>query len=316
MPRRDRYPIRDDDAPVRPFTVAQARREGMSDARIRSSEFAAPFHGVRAAHGVERDVTALAHAYAVKMRRDAVFSHVTAAQLLGLPLPSRFGPSPLHVLVPTGTAPVRGRGIRGHHAERMPEPVRLDGLRVLPPAETWATLGAHLEVPDLVAVGDAIIVRDPASVGHASLTRLRDVLEGWRSTRGSVALRGAIDGIRLGAASRPESLLRVLLTAAGFPEPVLNLRVPGSASIVDLAWPELRFGIEYDGGYHRSARQYGVDLGRQEAIHDLGWLLMRVRKEELFGDPLLVVERARRRFAHRGYVLPAVEISQTVVPRP
>src|SRR5687768_5631433 len=89
---------------MKPFRVAVARQAGMTAARIRSPEFSAPFHGVRAAQGVERDTRALAHAYAVKMRRDAVFSHTTAALLLGVPLPLRCEPSPLHVTVPAGTA--------------------------------------------------------------------------------------------------------------------------------------------------------------------------------------------------------------------
>jgi hypothetical protein len=145
----------------------------MSDARVRSREFAAPFHGVRAAHGVETDPEALARAYAVKMRRDAAFSHVTAAQLLGAPLPVRFTASPLHITVPTGTSPVRGRGIVGHHGRFDGPALELHGLRVLPPASAWLTLGETLDVPDLVAVADALITATPSPGGVVRCRRPR-----------------------------------------------------------------------------------------------------------------------------------------------
>lgn len=299
---------------MQPFRVAHSRELGISDARLRSREFAAPFHGVRSSHGIERDVAALARAYAVKMRRDAGFSHVTAAQLLGAPLPVRFAASPVHVTVPSGTAPVRGRGVAGHHLTRRLDFAIVGGLRVLAPPEVWLTLAELLAVPDLVAVGDAF-VGSPDRPAVCSLADLADVLAAHPRARGRAVLRAALPFIRIGAASRPESLLRVLLCCAGFPDPVLNHRIPGLPYLVDLAWPEFRFGMEYDGGHHRTAEQFASDVSRQEIIHDSEWLLMRVQKEDLFDDALGVVARARRRLAGRGLVVPARAVPPWAIPR-
>jgi hypothetical protein len=300
---------------VKPFRVAVAREAGMSDARVRSREFAAPFHGVRAAHGIETDPEALARAYAVKMRRDAAFSHVTAAQLLGAPLPVRFTASPLHITVPTGTSPVRGRGIVGHHGRFDGPALELHGLRVLPPASAWLTLGETLDVPDLVAVADALITATRHRAAWCDIEDLVATVLAHPRVRGRSALRGALAFVRPGAASRPESLLRVLLVAAGFPAPLLNFTVPGLPYRVDLAWPEFRFGMEYDGRYHAFPGQARADSSRQELIHDREWQLMRVQKEDLFDEPRELVARARRRLAARGFVVPAREISGMLLPR-
>jgi very-short-patch-repair endonuclease len=288
----------------------------MSESRLRSAEFAAPFHGIRASHGVEHDPEALARAYAVKMRRDAVFSHLTAAQLLGLPLPVRFGASPVHVAVPTETAPVRGRGVVGHRRMSTAAALDIRGLRVLAPVDTWITLGPILALPDLVAVADAIVTPRRDRPAWATMDDLAAGLAVDLRARGRRRLVDALGFVRVGSASRPESLLRVLLRAGGLPEPRINHRLGGLPFVVDLAWPDMRFGIEYDGAHHRAAPQFGADLRRQEIIHDDEWLLMRVQKEDLFGDPRGVIERARRRLATRGFVVPLREISQSVLPRP
>lgn len=300
---------------MKPFRVAVARQAGMSDARIRSREFATPFHGVRAAHGVEAEPDSLARAYAVKMRRDAAFSHVTAAQLLGAPLPVRFSASPLHVTVPTGTAPVRGRGIAGHHRSFIGAPLELRGLRVLAPAAAWLTLGELLDVPDIVAVGDALVTATRHRASWCTVDDLVAAVVADPRVRGRSALRSALAFVRPGAASRPESLLRVLLVAAGFPEPALNFVVPGLPYRVDLAWPEFKFGVEYDGWHHAFPGQARADSSRQEFIHDREWQLMRVQKEDLFDEPRDLVERARRRLAARGFVVATREISGMMLPR-
>jgi very-short-patch-repair endonuclease len=300
---------------MKPFRVADARELGVSQSRIRSREFATPFHGVRAAHGVEAQPEALARAYAVKMRRDGAFSHVTAAQLLGAPLPLRFGASPLHITVPTGTAPVRGRGIVGHHCRYEGSPIVLRGLRVLPPPVAWLTLGERLDLPDLVAVADSLVTATRYRAAWCEVDDLLAAVLGHPRVRGRSALRGALAFVRPGAASRPESLLRVLLVAAGFPEPELNFAVPKLPYKIDLAWPEFKFGLEYDGRHHAFPGQARADSSRQEFIHDREWQLMRVQKEDLFDEPRELVARVSRRLAARGLGVALREISGLVLPR-
>src|SRR5690606_15991734 len=94
------------------FRVKDALARGVSPGRLRSSDLAAPFQGVRSL--VESpDTPALCHAYATKMRADAAFSGVTAAQLWGIPLPLAAADARVHVSTPHGGPRPTGRGVRG-----------------------------------------------------------------------------------------------------------------------------------------------------------------------------------------------------------
>lgn len=65
------------------------------------------------------------------------FSHTTAANLWGIPLPPWIGQTPLHVSSPFGRREPREAAIAGHRL-RVPDEaiVTLDGLRLSTPAET------------------------------------------------------------------------------------------------------------------------------------------------------------------------------------
>src|SRR5690606_40176514 len=72
-----------------PFSVADAMAAGVSRKQLRRSGLDRPFHGIRSVgHDLTR-LEVLCHAYAVHMPPTHVFSHVTAALLMGLPLPLR-----------------------------------------------------------------------------------------------------------------------------------------------------------------------------------------------------------------------------------
>ncbi len=104
--------------------------------------------------------------------------------------------------------------------------------------------------------------------------------------------------MRIGPASRPESLLRLVIVAAGLPEPVIAppVEVAGGRLTLhpDLAYPELRIAIEYEGDGHREARRWERDIERRELLEDAGWRIIRVTHRALVGDPDVVVERIRR----------------------
>lgn len=60
--------------------------------------------------------------------------------------------------------------------------------------------------------------------------------------------------------------------------------VCGGRWIVDFYFPEVRLGIEVDGGYHRSTVQRGWDLFKEGALESAGVTLLRLTNEEVFGD--------------------------------
>ena len=51
---------------------------------------------------------------------------------------------------------------------------------------------------------------------------------------------------------------------------------------IDMGWQEWKVGIEYDGPQHwTSAQQRERDIDRYSALHDLGWVIVRVSNDLL-----------------------------------
>lgn len=170
------------------------------------------------------DLLALCAAYRQRMRPNQFFSHATAALIFGIPLPRPVGSSGsvIHVSVLAPNRSVRARGVLGHQlAPRQTKLGTFHGFPLTSPATTWCLLASSLSLADLVAVGDYIVAgRHPLAL----IDELKQALEGGR-WHGSSTLRRAHSLVRIGAESRPESLLRVLLVTNGIPEPRLNLEI-------------------------------------------------------------------------------------------
>lgn len=103
-----------------------------------------------------------------------------------------------------------------------------------------------------------------------------------------------------GAESPRETYLRLLLIRGGLPRPQTQIPLYANGSVVaylDMGWPELMVGVEYDGDHHRSdRRQYVRDIRRQELVEELGWRLVRVVAED---HPTDILQRVRRAIATR-----------------
>lgn len=234
------------------------------------------------------------------------FCGPTAAQLWQLPLPLRHSTDPsLHVSL-LGNRRMRRPGVvssrRGHGI-----PMWLDGLPVLDPVATWISLGRVLSASDLTAALDRLVSGTLKTPALASLAEVDTVLDAAGSPRWIRRLRSARGDARVGAWSRPETLLRLLIVAAGLPEPTLNAPVAladGDVAYPDLAWPEFRIVIEYDGHWHTTLLGQGdSDTDRHERLVDAGWLVVRVRAADLFDRPSAVIARLVRRLRDRGFTV-------------
>lgn len=110
-----------------------------------------------------------------------------------------------------------------------------------------------------------------------------------------------------------ETRVRLLLIFAGLPEPRLQWRVGDEDGIgfrLDLAWPELRLAVEYDGRQHaEDASQWGRDIGRREWLDSHGWRLIVLRADDVYDDPWAAVLRVVAAMAQRGYEKQAAEPS-------
>jgi len=242
------------------------------------------------------------------MSRHHVFSHLTAAQIWGIPLPLTVDDGTIHVCAPAPARAPTGKAVTGHRFEIAAEHIReRGGLRLTSPALTWAHLSELLEPHDLVAAGDFVVTGNPFNnvlpLGeHADLEAIHN---GGAPRRGRRNRETALPMVQEGALSRPESVLRYWILRAGAPAPQVNPSiVDGRGSFIampDLAWPEYTFAIEYEGDHHRSVRQYRRDVRRIEVLVDAGWSVMKVTADDLFGRPDETVARVLRRLETRGW---------------
>jgi very-short-patch-repair endonuclease len=95
-----------------------------------------------------------------------------------------------------------------------------------------------------------------------------------------------------GAESPQESRLRLILVAGGLPRPRTQYEVRDGmnrfVARLDLAYPEHRLGIEYDGDHHRTRAAFRNDLRRLNELRTCGYTVLRFAAADLF-DPQRVV---------------------------
>jgi very-short-patch-repair endonuclease len=67
--------------------------------------------------------------------------------------------------------------------------------------------------------------------------------------------------------------------------------------VLDFYCPSARLCVEVDGGVHDEAGQQERDRARSEALMALGIRVLRVRNEEVLGDPRAVLRRIQAELA-------------------
>ncbi|WP_127473305.1 hypothetical protein [Microbacterium sulfonylureivorans] len=253
-------------------------------------------------------VTAKAQAVAKGMTPAAVFSHATAAHLHGMPLPPRLALSTtLHVSVARQEDRPRIDGIDSHLSPRDVRTVaRVGDLRVTPPVSTWVALASVLTVRELIVVGDHLVRR---RAPDATVADLRRAVERSAGRHGIKRLRAAVELVRPRTDSPKETELRMILLDHGLPEPVVNHPIRDQWDRLirhgDLAYPDHRVLIEYDGEIHRlDEAQYRLDKEQLDRILAEGWVVIHVLKQHLT-HPRGIAARVRRALqarAHRPFV--------------
>jgi hypothetical protein len=118
--------------------------------------------------------------------------------------------------------------------------------------------------------------------------------------------RQAVLDIRQGAESRPETILRLVMVRAGLPEPELNVDIFSASGLFlgrgDTLFRDFRVIVEYDGEQHRiDSIQYNKDMLRIEGFIRERWTPIRVRKGQLFGDPMAAVARVEGALRDAGW---------------
>lgn len=261
------------------------------------------FHAVRSPQGPP-SVERCCRAYRVRMHPTEFFSHQTAADLLGLPLPWRLRTDNVHVTTLSPRRAPRSAGVVGHRiAADLVQLWRCRGLTITSPVDTWCQLAQVLSIRELVVMGDALLRR------HAPLSTLEELQTGVRryaGRRGHRKLVVALAKVRPRTDSPPETELRLDIVADGLPEPEVNGvildRFGRQIAIGDLVYRRYRVLVEYDGGQHREdLAQYERDIDRLDDVMREGWRVIRVNKSHRGVRRELILRNIRAALIERGW---------------
>jgi G:T-mismatch repair DNA endonuclease (very short patch repair protein) len=218
----------------------------------------------------------------------AVFSGRTAAHLHGAGELVDVG-TPVEVSVPAGARLGPVAGLRVRRTVLPATDVTVVRRRPCTTGTRTALDIARTEpLVEAVAALDVLLAR-----GVVDRAGLRRSLDATPSPRGVRQAGRAVELADPRAESLPESRVRVLLALAGM-DAVPQYTVRGAdgdfVARVDLAFPEHRLAVEYDGAWHGEAGQLGRDRRRLNRLTAAGWRVVFVTAADL-RDPDGLVAR-------------------------
>lgn len=286
-----------------PFTFSSAMASGVPLSRLRRKDVVNVGRGLYRPAAWDFDLEGAARVLSAASP-GAWISHVTAARLRCQVLPPWLADTTeLHLSKPRSLPSVRRKGVFGHTVLAREDEIELvDGIRLSTRSRTWLDLARVLPLHDLVSMGDQL-VRIPR-VDFEGRTEPYDTIAGLRmlvgrhpNLQGIVRAREALDLMRVGADSAPESLLRLAIADAGLPEPGLQvpLRAGDTRSpSADLGYRHRRLAIQYDGGHHLGEAQILSDRRRDKAFESAGWTVLVFDKDDLADEFQRAVQRIKR----------------------
>ena len=284
----------------RPFTASAALASGHLTRYDLDRRHTRILPGVYVRRGITLDQPGRIHAVGLWTEGRAVFSGWTAAYLLGERSfsASRELRDRVEITVPRRARIRAQRGVMVRHADLPPEHSLVVG--------TWAVTSADRTAVDVVRRrrGEAAVRALDSMLAHtdATVDGVRRSCREAGPVHGRARVWDALDLADSGGQSPPESSLRLLLAARGYEgfrtQVVIRDADGDSILTADLADPELRIALEYDGEHHLAREQRDHDSAVILRAAAAGWLVIRVT-QGMLRDPRLLLERLDAETADR-----------------
>ncbi|MGB3321613.1 MAG: hypothetical protein WBB05_03290 [Mycolicibacterium fortuitum] len=152
---------------------------------------------------------------------------------------------------------------------------QIGDIRLTTPARTAVDLACRLPEDTAVAAVDALARATRLKVADIESAALRRAgSKGIKQARRSIAL------VDPGSESPQETWLRLLVVRAGYPPPQTQHPIYNEYGAligeVDMAWPELKIAMEYEGRHHTDPDVLRRDVARFDAMIEMGWIVIRV----------------------------------------
>jgi very-short-patch-repair endonuclease len=293
--------------PTEPFSNADVAAYGITAQHLARAadrgKLRRIMRGVYAPTDWPDDLDHRAAAAAKVLGSGQVFIDRTASWLHGL---DAFGFSERPMLPGVETAALttrrasRADGVHGRSRDLAPNDVmEVRGVRLTTPTRTALDLACNLRKAEALACLDGFAREHGVGKGQ-----LLAQLPRFRGRRGVIQARRLVLLMDPLAESPRESHLRLAVLDAGLPVPTLQFEVDLGDYVarLDLAYPENRVAIEYDGKeFHSSVEQREHDRVRRELLRSEGWTVIVVRSGDLAGARLDTWIREVRTALTGGY---------------
>ncbi len=274
-----------------PFTTQQAPSIGLTPKmlrlRLHQGLLRREFRNVYVDAAVPDSRRTRLSALALVTPDNAVVCDETAAWVRGLDVfaPGRRRDLEPSMVVRHGAARVEHPGSSGRQAIIGADDIEfLDGVFVTTPLHTTSDLLRRMYRPYALAAADAF-----AHAGLIDVDELVDAVARLKGYRGIVQARSLAAIVDPRTQSPGESWQRLRILDAGLPPPTPQFEVVddfGRSYFIDLPYPELLVGTEYDGReFHTDVVHRQHDGERRAYLSDLyGWRWVIGTRERIFGD--------------------------------
>jgi very-short-patch-repair endonuclease len=170
--------------------------------------------------------------------------------------------------------------------------VRWAGIPVTTPRRTAFDLARRLPLIEAVVAADAMLAA--RLISRSTLSALLRDKPYWP---GLPQLRKVLMLCDPGAESPMETRLRMVLIAGRLPWPVTQYEVRDGSGLfvarLDLAYPENKLGVEYEGDHHRERGAFQRDLRRINALNSCGWTVLRFAARDIYREPRKIIATVR-----------------------
>jgi very-short-patch-repair endonuclease len=266
-----------------PFTTGMAASYGVSSGALQSGLWRRVFRDVWAHEDLPETREFRLAAARLVLTEPAVLCGLTAAWVHGADV-RREDDLDVHVGFPRGKRIRKRPGLQVCQETLEPTDwTEIDGVRVTTPLRTAFDCLRWLRGAERLVVADAL-----THCGTVDLLELRRYFAGKKRLRNLRIGEALLPDVEPKSESPMETRMRVQLLLSGLPRPEAQHEVLTATGAlvgrVDLAYPEVKLAIEYDGAWHWKQRR--ADDRRRAWLRTQGWEVLVYDADDVYGRPL------------------------------
>lgn len=274
-----------------PFIGSEALAQGRLTRHELRTRFVAVHRDVYVERGTRPTAVLRAKAAWLRSRRHGVLAGYSAATLHG----ARFiDPGlPAHI-IDSNRRPTRGITVWSDAVGD--DSCSVGEMRLTDPLRTAVDLARRIPGDDAIVVIDAL-----ARAARLKVADIELAAERFDGCKGIIRARKTIGLVDPGSESPQEIRLRLLIVRAGFPPPETQHPIFNEYRALigeaDMAWPDLKIAVEYEGRHHTDPDQLRKDIARMDEMMEMGWIVIRVTARD---TPAVTLRKIHRAWALRS----------------